>query len=159
VTAPLRTGGQFLAENGFGAPPSVQLGFPEFPAENAQLQALRKLDPLAREVSWIEHLLTRAREAQVAGDASRAADELAAARKVIVESFRSRSPAGRWGAVAVLLAIIALAGILVWKFQRDQRRRSDATGDEIDTGGEDVDDLWGDDDDDDNEEEDEDVAA
>jgi len=141
MTAPLRTGGQFLAENGFGAPPSTELGFPEFPAENAQLQALRKLDPLAREVSWIEHLLARARAAQLAGDASRAADELTGARKVIVESFRSRTPAGRWGALTVLLAIVALVGMLLWWQQKKklERRRDDTSGDAIEDGAEDED--------------------
>lgn len=150
MTAPLRTAGHFLAENGFGAPPSVELGFPEFPAENAQLQALRKLDPMAREVSWIEHLLSRAREAQLAGDASRAADELGAARKVIVDSFKARAPAGQWKAVFVLLAVLALGGILFWYVQRQRaRRRDDQTGDELDTAGEDADDLFGEDDDED----------
>lgn len=152
MTAPLRTAGQFLAENGFGQYGADKLNFPEYPAEDAQLQALRKLEPQAREISWIEYALARAREARLADEHRQEQAELATARRHIEASFRRHAPKGEWGMVAAILALIAFVGVLVWVEQRrkaGRRRRQNVPyredtylpppGDDEDDGDEDDD--------------------
>ena len=123
MAAPLRTAGQFLLESGFGQTRET-LSFPEYPELDAQLHALRKLDPRAREISWIEYTLGRAREARLVDDEPREAAELAAARKSIEDSFKRRTTPALWGKLAALLAIIGLVGLLVWLQQRKKKRLS-----------------------------------
>ncbi len=123
MTAPLRTAGQFLAEAGFGQYRVDKLNFPEYPDLDAQLQALRKLDPRAREINWIEYALGRAREARLADDPKREAAELAVARKAVEQSFQRRTPPGQWSKMAVVLAALALIGVLLWLDRRKKNRR------------------------------------
>lgn len=123
MTAPLRTAGQFLAESGFGQYGADKLNFPEYPDIDAQLQALRKLDPQAREISWVEYTLARAREARLADEYRQEQAELAAARRHIEASFKRRTPQGEWSRMAVVLAVIALVGLVVWLDQRQKKRR------------------------------------
>ena len=122
MTAPLRTAAQFLEEAGFGTKPNETLSFPEWPDVNAQLQALRKLDPRAREISWIEYHLDRARAARKADDLKREAEEVANARRVVEQSFKRRTPTSGWKVLGVLLALIAAAGTILWWQQRRRKR-------------------------------------
>ncbi len=121
MTAPLRTAGQFLAESGFGAPANPD-AFPEYPDLDAQLSALRKLDPSAHEIPWIEYALGRAREARLADDAAQEQRELQIARLAIENSFKRRTPARDWPKVLIVLAIIAALAALAWLEVRRRRR-------------------------------------
>ena len=123
MTAPLRTSAQFLVESGFGQYGADKLNFPEYPDLDAQLQALRKLDPTAREISWIEYALGRAREARLVDEHRQEQSELAVARRNIEQSFKRRTPQGSWTKIAVVLAAIALAAVLIYLDQRKKKRR------------------------------------
>jgi hypothetical protein len=123
MTAPLRTAGQFLTESGFGNGAVDYQSFPEFPDLNTQLQALRKLDPKAPEIPWVEYALSAARQARLDDDRGRETAELQNARKAIERSFKRRTPAAEWPKMAVVLAAIALIGVLVWMDRRKKSRR------------------------------------
>jgi len=122
MAAPLLTNAQFLAESGFGSAEDPK-SFPEYADLSAQLGALRKLDPDAKEIPWIEYALGRAREARLAGDAEQEQREIAIARLAIENSFKRRTPASQWPKLAVVLAIIAVVAALIWLERRKYRRR------------------------------------
>lgn len=118
MAVPTRTAGQFLLENGFGQAPRSTLSFPEYPDLDAQLQAFRKLDPRALEISWLEYTLSRAREARVANDLVREQEELTAARRLVEDAFKRRTPRRLWPMLLAALALIGLLGFLWWLEQR-----------------------------------------
>jgi hypothetical protein len=128
MTAPLRTSAQFLVEAGFGSAPET-LSFPEYPDINAQLAALRKLDPRAREISWVEYSLGRARDARLQDNPKQEAIELGIARKAVEDSFKRRTPAGQWPKLLIVLGLLGLIGILFWmdKRRKQLRRRRQNT--------------------------------
>jgi hypothetical protein len=122
MAAPLTTHAQFLEEHGFGVAPNAST-FPEYPDLDAQLQALRKLDPAAQEIAWIEYALGRAREARLAGDGPQERRELAIARLAIENSFKRRTPRSLWPKIAIVLAIIGLIALVLWLEKRRWKRR------------------------------------
>lgn len=132
MAAPYRTAAQLLLEAGFGEAPRTALEFPEYPELNVQLQMLRKLDPRAPEGAWLEWQLARAREARVTGDFEREAQELAAARQVVVDAFARRA-GPRWTPwILALVALLTAAGVLAYTlWQKRQTRRLEADADEV----------------------------
>lgn len=122
MAAPLTTHAQFLQEHGFGVAPAAS-SFPEYPELDAQLQALRKLDPSAQEIAWIEYALGRAREARLADDVAAEQREKAIARLAIENAFKRRTPAGLWPKLLIVLAIIGIVALVVWLEKRAWRKR------------------------------------
>jgi len=122
MTAPLRTAGQFLTESGFGSETNYQ-AFPEYPDLNTQLQALRKLDPQAPEIPWVEYALSAARQARLDDDRARETAEIQNARQSIERSFKRRTPKSEWGAIAVMLAALAAIGFALWWHANRRKRR------------------------------------
>ena len=123
MTAPLRTAGQFLSESGFGNGATDYQTFPEYPDLNQQLQALRKLDPNAPEIPWVEYALSAARQARLDDDRGRENTELRNAKAAIERSFKRRMPQSDWPKLALLLGLLAVAGILLWMERRKKIRR------------------------------------